>query len=312
MAEPLLRAVPVFALIGAGIALRRAGVLDRAFGHTLMRLVFYLLLPALLFVVLAEGEIDLRLARMMAAGPLFLLGSMLGGLIVAVVLKLPRPTRGTLLATSGIMMGAFNFPLLLLLWGPGGLGNAALTRGVMVDVGNALMSVTLVQYIAARHGSGGGSGLAGLRSLLTTPLLWSTLGGVAVSRLGGPSVLPEPVWQSVHLVSQATIPLILIGLGVFLEFERNVGATAVLGAACRVGVGLLCGYGVSALLGLTGLERSVVLVMSAAPSGSSALVFSSRYDLDPECAARIISLSVLTSLAVLTALLLTGQLAIPT
>ena len=306
MPAPLLRAVPVFALIGAGMLLRRAGVLDRPFGQALMRLVFYLLLPALLFVTLAEAALDVTLLRVMLAGIAALAGSLLAGRLVSGALRLPKPSQGTLLAASGIMMGAFQFGVLELVWAPLGQGEAALTRGITVDLANAVLSVTVIQYIAARHGAreaGARGAFAGMGSLISAPLLWATLGGAGLNLAGGPERLPAPLWESVRLASQATIPCILIGVGLFLQLDRQIGRVPILGAACRVLAGLAAGYLAATALGLDGLDRAAVLIMAAAPCGSSSLVFSALYELDAPLAARLISVSVLLSLVTVSVLI---------
>jgi predicted permease len=60
----------------------------------------------------------------------------------------------------------------------------------------------------------------------------------------------------------------------------------------RVGIGFSLGFLFVYLLDLKGLSRTVVLILSSAPSGINTLVFSSMEELDNELAASIVSYSV--------------------
>lgn len=77
-----------------------------------------------------------------------------------------------------------------------------------------------------------------------------------------------------------------------------------------MGGGLLLGWLAVALLGLTGVERAVVILVAAMPSAVSSVIFAAETGLDEELVASIVALSIclgmvtLPSLPALAAMLL--------
>jgi len=305
------RLLPVALLVGGGWLLRRTGVLPAELARGVLRLVFFVFLPALLFVVLARTRLEPRLALLPVVAVGINLAALGAAWLIGRGLRWPPSVRGAALGASGVMMGAFNFSILALLYAPTGRGEAALARGALIDFGNALLSVTVIYLIARAHRPEGGSLAEGIRSLLATPLLWSVLLGLAASAAGGAAAVPAPVWKTLDLVGSATLPLVFLSVSAFLGIVPGgagplaIGA-AIVAAGCRVGVGWIAGALLAWLLGLGGLERAAVLVMAISPCGSTALVYSGAFRLDASVAANAISLSILFDSLALLVLLATG------
>jgi hypothetical protein len=66
-----------------------------------------------------------------------------------------------------------------------------------------------------------------------------------------------------------------------------------------MGGGLLLGLGTVWLLGLTGVERAVVILVSAMLSAVSAMIFAAETHLDEELVASIVALSICLGVAIL-------------
>jgi hypothetical protein len=71
-----------------------------------------------------------------------------------------------------------------------------------------------------------------------------------------------------------------------------------------MGVGLLIGLAVVAVLQLEGIDRAAVLALAAAPIGFNLLTFTSVEKLDQDLAASAVSMSLLAALFVIPLILL--------
>ena len=66
-----------------------------------------------------------------------------------------------------------------------------------------------------------------------------------------------------------------------------------------MGGGLLLGWATVYWLGLTGMERAVVIVVAAMPSAVSSVIFAAETGLDEELVASIVALSICLGVVVL-------------
>ena len=95
------------------------------------------------------------------------------------------------------------------------------------------------------------------------------------------------------------VPLVLLALGAYFEFslKNPLEIFPVIGARMLLG-GLLALLFIE-LFSLEGASRLIVLLGGIAPLGFNTLVFASLEDLDKECAAQLVSVSLLLGLIVI-------------
>jgi len=173
-------------------------------------------------------------------------------------------------------------------------GDEALALAVPYFAVTSVLQHTLGQRIAAGAGTG-------LRVLLT-PNVLAILAAVAVKALA----LPVPVFldETIGLVGDITIPLMLLALGVALGrlAVPRLGLSLVLGLL-RIGLGLAAGVAVAWLFGLDGTARNVLILLSAMPVAVFTYLFAARYGRDSDVVAGAVMTSTLVSLLTLPALL---------
>ena len=148
------------------------------------------------------------------------------------------------------------------------------------------------------------------RTLLTTPVNYAAVLGVGL--LATDATLPLWLANTIELLSGLAIPLMMLALGHALgsfKVQRLPVAAGI--AASRLGLGLLVGYAITLVFGLTGIERGVVLVQSAMPVAVFNYLLAARYDRHPEDIAGAIVISTLVAFAALPALLLFALPAAP-
>lgn len=148
------------------------------------------------------------------------------------------------------------------------------------------------------------------RTLLTTPVNYAALLGVGL--LAMDATLPLWLGNTIELLSGLAIPLMMLALGHALGSFRVQRLPVAAGiAAGRLGLGLLVGYAITLVFGLTGVQRGVVLVQSAMPVAVFNYLLAARYDRHPEDIAGAIVISTLVAFAALPALLLFALPAAP-
>ncbi|YCH22748.1 AEC family transporter [Pseudomonas sp. D1-3] len=213
--------LPVFALILAGFACRRLGLLGATAASEINRMVVWLCLPALLFEAMATVVWD----DIWQPGFILAYGIATLGLFVLVLLVTLRRTgsladasvRG--LSASYANTGYMGIPLCLLVFGDAGMEPALIACLIVICVLFALAVVCIEVGLQNEK-----SVLAAVRqvglALLSNPIVMAPVLGGLWAATAQP--LPAPLHQFLKLLAAATGPCALIALGLFLA-EKHAG-----------------------------------------------------------------------------------------
>lgn len=281
--------LPIFLTFILGVVLRTARVLRPEAGTVLLRIVFYAALPALIIVSVSRTVIsrDIVFLPGMAAVTIFTLYGL--SRLAFRRSAASRQTQGVAIVGSLIMNVGFVYPFVMAAYGLEGVARAAI-----FDIGNGLVVLTFVYYLACRHGATGQMAQGAAAKVLASPPLWALL--VAVILNGTGWEVPAPLHAFLETVGNMTIPLILLAMGLLFSPRFSHTRVLFLSLAIRVVGGLICGLLLSALIGLEGVTRNVVILCCAAPVGYNTLTFSSLAKLDIEFASNLVSGSILLGL----------------
>lgn len=287
--------ITLFAIFTLGTILTRFRIVGKQPAQALARVVFWLCLPATIIISLDRLVLErvlwtLPLAAVLVVFCLLPISWMAGRL-----LKLPRPAQGTLLVgTSIINMAFFAYPVFLAT-----MGGEAFGRAVFFDLGHGFLTFTLAYGIAVWHGGAERAVKRAIGRFLVAPPLWALL-GMIVLKVFGQHVPPlvDTILTPVHL---ATAPLatFVLGLSTDLTAIRQRLPVAMTAVGLRMGGGLSLGIASAWLLGLTGLEQTVVVLSAAMPAGLNTVIFAAETGLDRELAAAIVALSIAVGFAAL-------------
>ncbi len=134
--------------------------------------------------------------------------------------------------------------------------------------------------------------------MLRTPLIYAVVLGLVLNLTG--VVLPKAVDESFGLVAAASVPLMLIVLGMTIRGLRftEVPATIV-ASVIRMGGGFLLGLLSVWLLGIAGVPRAVVLLEATMPSAVFATVLASRYKNEAELVSSVVLATTIMSIVVI-------------
>ena len=276
------------AIFVVGGLLRSRAVLTKTHAERLATFVFSVSLPATILVSLDQVPLAPTAWKLPLAACLITLPMVVGSWQLAHLLQLPRKTKGGfLLATGSINSVYFAFPVILATFGDEGL-----TQAVLFDLGQTTLTLTVLYGLAVRYGANSATPRSAAIRFLSSPPLWALTCILAVKLSG--HHLPSWLLELLKPLHFTTTPLASLVLGLSISFSavRRTARLAILGAVVRMGGGLLLGMATVWLLGLTGMEQAVVILVAAMPSAVSSVIFAAETRLDEELVASIVALSI--------------------
>jgi predicted permease len=296
--------LPIALVAAVGFVLRRALPLDLA---TLNRVVIYGFSPALIFVALVRADLDGSAMRMVFLS-VALVAVMMG---VTLACALPFGLRGAdrsgLLLTT-LFMNSGNYGLSAARFA---FGEEGLTQALFFFVAQAIMAQTLGVGIAAAGGSRPGtSPLAeALRRIVRMPQIYAVIAALVaraapidLTLAGG---VAGGVFRGVALLSEATLPLMLVILGMQLgagvAIERPL--LVALGSSLRLLVSPLLAYGLGLLIGVEGVALSVGVMLAGMPTAVNTTILAIEFGSRPTLVVGSVIVSSLASLVTLSLIL---------
>jgi len=276
--------LPDFLLIVVGFVVCRYTALNRPVWDAAERLVYYLLLPVLLFNSIVKSPLQpAQTVSLAAAG----VGTVVCGIVLALALK-RWPGVDTRLHASGAQtVFRFNSFIALALaerlGGQQGLAWMALIIALCVPLCNVAAVWPL-----ARHG-----GHSYGRELLRNPLILSTLAGLVANLIG--LKFPEAVATTLQRIGLAALPvgLMAVGAGLRLGGLKASPGLAAAFMSLRHAVLPAIAIGLTAALALGVEQRLIVVLFASLPTASSAYVLAARMGGDGAFVAGLVTVSTL-------------------
>lgn len=271
---------PILALVFVGIALRRFGVLERDDSRVLNGVIIYAALPALIFTVVVKAPLSVELLRVVAlAWAVTLLGlAVAWGL--ARLLRLPRAVAGGFIIAAAIgNTGYIGYPVVRAL-----LGEQWLPPAIFYDVfGSVSVMLVFGIMIAARYGEHDEGPVNIFKEFITFPAVVAVLVALAFRLVPWPQAVWTTVTDWTGFAGTIAAPLIMVSLGVSLDFRAFRGASASLAGLTAIKLVLLPAL-VVALAGVFGAGASVRMAALEAgmPTALLAFIVSQRFKLDKE------------------------------
>lgn len=286
--------LPILLISGAGYTLSKTLHLD---GRPLGRLIFYLLIPILVFRLLTENTLPFeRLAQMMGFSAATILSIAALAYLVGRLLRLERSLLTVVVLTTMLSnTGNYGLPLVSFAFGP-----EALTYAGVYFVTSSLLTNTLGVLIASLGRLKPRDAVFGL---LKVPAIYGIL--LAMLVLHFQVTLPMPLTRTVNLLADATIPTMLVLLGVELGRVtwNHHWLVISLSVFLRLVIGPLLGLGFADLFHLPLVARQAGVAEAGVPSAVTNTVLASEYQIDPPLVTVIVFLSTLISPLTLTPLL---------
>lgn len=277
---------PVFLLAGLGFGWVKLGFEYRI--QFVTQLAMTVAIPCLIFVSLMKTQIDpaalttLSLATVLAYGAVTL--------IAAILVRVMGLNRRTYLAPMIFgNTGNLGLPLALFAFGEVGLSYAVVVFAIM-----AIWTFTLGIWLVAGQGAFG--------KVLREPLIWATLLGALFLWQGWET--PKFLTNTLSLISQMAIPLMLITLGVAVARLTPGGVwRAVLLSALKLAICVGVAWPIGMWFALEPVAFGVLVLQVATPVSVTSYLLAEKYGADAQAVAGLVVVSTLMSVGALPLLL---------
>ncbi|UKJ71877.1 AEC family transporter [Azospirillum brasilense] len=303
-------ALPVFAIILAGVLSGKAKLLGPASSEALNKFVYWMALPPVLFLGTAKRSlseifngpfIGAFLGSMLAV---YALGALLGWLI--------HRERTQIQCMQGLNAcfsntGYMGIPLFLAAFGPDRLAPAILATVIM----SAIMVGIAVIWLEFANSQGGGIGKALRdvgRALLKNPLIISTALGLAWSVFLSGVPVPRPIAIYCDLMGASAGPCALFAIGLFLatqSLKANLLEVGWISALKLVVQPALAWFLIQTLFPLDPFWAGSAIILAGLPTGALTFVVASQYRIYVERTSAAILMSTIASVVTLSFLLAT-------
>lgn len=305
MVRLLNTTLPVFLVIGAGLALRAARVLKREDAGLLTGLGYYVGLPAVLFhsiAVMPLGGSDVVLGTVAVFAAY---AATLGlSLTVAKLMALPRGKAVSLVLLASNGNHAYvGLPIVDFAFGPEALAMGSYLTGILGVWFSSLNAIT--GQIFRAPGDLNGKKAAGvLRELAGNQLIIAVALGLAFNLSG--LKLPVPVEGALVLVKQLAAPVGLLSVGASLDLRSAGRQLKLISAisAIKLVFTAAVAYAVFKVIGVEGTTAKAGTMLLSCPSSVSSYFIVQRLGGDEKLAAN--SIAATTALSLLSMTLVLG------
>jgi malate permease and related proteins len=285
--------LPIALVAAAGFVLARTFNLDP---RPLSQTSLYLFGPVLVFASAYEAKVSAEYGSI-ALFALIIIS--LTGAIAWLAVKVMRYDRvtasGFSLAVIMVNAGNYGLPLILFAYGKAGLAYATFYFTL-----TTLLLQVIAIFVAAR---GRTHTRDAIMSVLKMPILYAVLAGAAFNLTS--TKLPEPLEKSMQVAAGATIPVMLVVLGIELSrvvMEKDRLAIG-LATFIRLIVTPIIAFPLAWLLDLHGIPRAVCIIEASMPTAVAASIIAIEFDVKPKLVTGTIFVSTVVSVITLTVLL---------
>lgn len=277
---------PVFLLGVVGYAWVKLGFDYRL--EFVTRLAMTLSVPCLIFVALMKTEIDPTALTTVSMAAVLAYALVTVGCFILV--KLARADVRTFLAPLIFgNTGNLGLPLALFAFGEEGFGFAVVIFAIM-----AIYSFTAGIWLV----SGGGS----ITKALKEPLVGATLLGALFLWQGWET--PRFLTNTIELIGQMAIPVMLITLGVALARLKPLSITRAIGlSVAKAVICVVAAFAAGIYFELAPVPLAVLVLQVATPVAVTSYMLAAKYEADADNVAGLVVVSTLLSVLYIPALL---------
>ena len=279
------KVIPIIIIFFLGYFLKKIKLFGSSTADTLLKIVFYVTLPALTFFSGSTAILTLKFFYLPIIAIAVVLIIFSVSFPLSIKFNLPKATQGTFIVGTLIMNTGFTLPFVLAAY-----GNQGLAIYTIFDFGNTLMIFTFAYYFAIKYGNKGNSKIQ-IKKFLLLPPIWGLILGITYNLLK--FELHPTAINFLEIVGKPTIFLVILSLGIYFSPKvTNLGKMLTV-FSLRIGLGMTLGLLAVNLFNIEGIMRTLVVLFCGAPVGYNTLIFASLEELDKEFAASLVSISLL-------------------
>lgn len=289
MFDILLLVLPIFVVLATGNILYKLKFFDQDFISTANRLIFYFLLPVLLFYKIANANIkNYSLSYLLTVMGAAILIMFALSFILGKIFKFKKSSLGTFAMNSFRANYAYmGLPVCYYTFGDKGLTIASILMAFIVPLVNMMSVISLIITSNSKMNLKNF-----IKNTLFNPLAVACILGILFSVLN--IKIPAFVNKSLQLISNVTLPLALFSIGATLDFKKVKGNIAIISFNVFLKLFIL------PLIALAMLKASsnsltfsakILIVMLSSPAATVNYILASQMGGDKDLASSVIILS---------------------
>lgn len=286
--------LPVFLTAGAGALLGHYTDINP---RTISQSIFYLFSPCFIFSLLTSSDIDnLLLLRVFLFTLALIL--ILGGItwMSGRLFRLERKTQSSMILTAMFAnSGNYGLPVALFAF-----GESALRIGSIFFASYMVLAYTIGVLVASM---GSMSLIKAIKNLIKLPLLYAVIFALIVGGFGWK--IPLPIARTTQLLGDATIPCMLLLLGLQLKSVSFRGAWLPIGAVSvmRLIVSPLLAFFLLRYFGFQGVEAQTIALQTGMPAAVITTMLTTEFNANPTFSSAGVFITTILSPFTLTPLL---------
>ncbi len=285
--------VPLFVIIMVGYAFRKTRFVADTFVDDLNRIVFYIALPATLFVETSDMP-GLSRDLAVAAGAMFVAITVTAFLALLVSFRIQPMRRGPFVqGTYRSNLAYLGLPVVSTLLGGQSLPIIAIGIAAGVTT-NTVVSIVVLRLF--QRDADAMSISHRLLDIAKNPLIIAIVLGLLVSALSVP--VPSLALDTLSLFSRVSLPLILLVVGFRLSFRKIGGSlAAAFGSAMMklIAMPLIMWAVLTWVFPAPSLVRATMVLLVAMPTAVVSQSFAEVFSADEQLAAAVVSVSTLAA-----------------
>ncbi|KGP74479.1 AEC family transporter [Pontibacillus yanchengensis] len=269
--------LPAFIIFAIGFIGQKAIGFDR---KTISKAALYLMYPFLAFQTFYNNPITLDFLYIILFCVSLMTLLILLVKIVTSIGNMPGPKASAMVLSSVFMnSGNYGVPIILFAYGESGV-----TYAIIMMVIQSLLMNTVGLYYASKGSADGDANIReSLKKVMKMPINHAVLLGIVTQLF--PITIPSFIMQAVNLVADATIPTIMIVLGMQLA-TLSKGAVQIRDlvtiGSIKMIVSPILAFLITSLLGLSTLLSSILIVLAAMPTAANTTMYSIQYNTEPQ------------------------------
>lgn len=285
--------MPIILYFLIGYSLKRFGVLKKEEAGVLIRLVFYLMSPAVIITSMSSMKFSETLIYYPISAICIHIFMYFLTLIIANKLKISDKEKVIFRGSTLIMNMTFVLPFFIVFFGE---ENVYLLS--LFDAGNLLMVTTVVYSIFITNS---GSLLNKIKTVLKSPLIISMIIGALLNITG--IRLPKGVEITIQNIASITGTVIMIALGAYFTPKFSKLKLSVIVILVKMLGVVFIGTILGKVLPIDEMGKMLILLGAMSPVGNNVLSYALITDGDVEMATNVISLSNIVSFIAISVLL---------
>lgn len=283
-------------MILLGVFLRQVNFLKKSDRDLLSKIVLYIALPAMIFINLKDANISRDMLFLPVLGIITSCVLLVIAYCYCKARNYSKKTTWTIMIAASIMnTGFIGFPVNL-----GVFGNTGFLHAVFYDLSTSTL-VVIYGIILAREF--GGNRRQVIKKAVFFMPLWGVIFGLIFNVFNIPLFYVAD--SILNYFSQATIPLIMLSIGLSLDFKhiRNYIPDSLAVAVIKLVFAPLIIFVLLSWFKIGGMAFNVALIEAGMSTAGNALVLAIDYGLDADLMGSIIFTNVILSVFTLTAII---------